>query len=77
MRSGAFVQPPIPWPLPESESISATSIGSGLHALALKWLTEDRLARKKEEAEEKIKKRGARRDVAGSVPSDSETFYRK
>ncbi|TRM67603.1 P-loop containing nucleoside triphosphate hydrolase protein [Schizophyllum amplum] len=66
MRLGEFVSPPKPWtPGTSSET---------LYAVALRWLREDRAHRLALEKEGK-KPRGARRDE--TVPSDSETFYRK
>ncbi|KAL1730683.1 P-loop containing nucleoside triphosphate hydrolase protein, partial [Schizophyllum commune] len=66
MRLGEFVRPPTPWsPSTEPES---------LYTVALKWLREDRAFRLELEKQGK-KPRGARRDE--TIPSDSETFYRK
>lgn len=81
---------PIPWPIPPSsethvgitseairEISSPNRIGSKLLILALHWLREDRLIRTELEAQgdPAFKKRGA--PLESSVPTDSETFYRK
>jgi CCR4-NOT complex subunit CAF16 len=69
MRFGAFVQRPISWPPTEG-----AKPGTLLYDVALQWLADDRAYRR--ELEKKGKKvRGARRDQ--TVPTDSETFYKK
>jgi len=70
MRFGQFVQPPQRWapPLPGHEKV-----GPHLHEVALTWLKQDREFRRELERKGR-KSRGARIDT---VPTDSETFYRK
>ncbi|KAG2013690.1 ABC transporter [Coprinopsis cinerea AmutBmut pab1-1] len=70
MRFGTFVEPPITWPL----SSLGEAKSSPLYNVALRWLQEDREERRRLEKQGR-KMRGARRDQ--TVPSDSETFYRK
>ncbi|KIY71437.1 P-loop containing nucleoside triphosphate hydrolase protein, partial [Cylindrobasidium torrendii FP15055 ss-10] len=69
MRFGTFVTQPTAWPFVDAEGNKST-----LYQVALQWLKEDREHRKSLEAEG-LKVRGARRN--DTVPSDSETFYRK
>ncbi|KAH6914930.1 ABC transporter [Coprinopsis sp. MPI-PUGE-AT-0042] len=70
MRFGKFVEPPVSWPPANPVDTKFTQ----LYHVALNWLKEDREERKKLEAQGQ-KTRGARREQ--TVPSDSETFYRK
>ncbi|RPD67364.1 P-loop containing nucleoside triphosphate hydrolase protein [Lentinus tigrinus ALCF2SS1-7] len=76
MHLGSFLMEPTSWPF-TSGTMGATSVDLGhnptLYSLALQWLKEDRERRKTLEAQGR-KRRGARNN---SVPSDSETFYRK
>lgn len=71
MRDGAFVE--------EGKILAwnpQSSTTSDLFTVALNWLKEDRLHRRKAEAEGRLAKtRGAR--SSGGVPTDSETFYKK
>jgi len=77
MHLGTFLTPPTPWPLTAESASQAVSVDLGsspsLYGLALEWLREDR-ERRKELEKQGRKVRGARDDT---VPSDSETFYRK
>ncbi|KAJ7744457.1 P-loop containing nucleoside triphosphate hydrolase protein [Mycena maculata] len=74
MSFGRLVIPPGPWPIPPDSALSAQFGSSTLYNVALQWLREDREYRR--ELEKKGRKvRGARRDE--TVPSDSETFYKK
>lgn len=55
MREGAFVTPPISWPLGVSNSSTLIpTMGSGLHAIALEWLKEDREVRRAAELAGKL-----------------------
>ncbi|KAJ8482245.1 hypothetical protein ONZ45_g15024 [Pleurotus djamor] len=72
MRFGSFVTPPTPWPFANTSVQPGTS--TALYKVALEWLREDREHRRSLE-NDGLKRRGARRDQ--TVPSDSETFYRK
>jgi len=82
MRFGEFVTEPTPWPITSPSTAHAETARaapiyappSSLYSVALQWLTEDREYRKQLEKQGR-KSRGARRDE--TVPSDSETFYRK
>ncbi|KII94761.1 hypothetical protein PLICRDRAFT_148930 [Plicaturopsis crispa FD-325 SS-3] len=67
MRFGSFEKEPTPWP-------SAFGSGATLYSVALQWLKEDRDHRKLLESQGR-KTRGARKDQ--TVPTDSETFYKK
>ncbi|KAF5388024.1 hypothetical protein D9615_000390 [Tricholomella constricta] len=75
MRLGSFLTPPAPWPITStSDLVSQFAPSTTLYSVALQWLKEDRDDR--EELEKNGRKaRGARRNE--TVPSDSETFYRK
>ncbi|RXW25251.1 hypothetical protein EST38_g603 [Candolleomyces aberdarensis] len=73
MQLGSFVQDPIPWA--SSNSLSSSAGTSSLYDVALQWLKEDREKRRGLEAEGQKIARGARRNQ--TVPTDSETFYRK
>ncbi|KAJ7591064.1 P-loop containing nucleoside triphosphate hydrolase protein [Mycena floridula] len=66
MHLGSFAVKPTPW-----------TPGSSLplYTIALNWLKEDRIHRRQLEQAGRKGRRGARRDE--TVPSDSETFYRK
>ncbi|KAG0147044.1 hypothetical protein CROQUDRAFT_670735 [Cronartium quercuum f. sp. fusiforme G11] len=90
LQLGATIAPtPLQWPLSPNQQqtdipvdtiqkmFDPDRVGSQLLVLALHWLTEDRKIRLALEAEGQagFRKRGARAD--GSVPSDSETFYRR
>jgi len=68
LHLGTFTRPPTPWNAGDSPR-------GGLYDIALQWLTEDRAHRRQLELKGR-KTRGARRN-APSVPSDSETFYKK
>ncbi|TBU28766.1 P-loop containing nucleoside triphosphate hydrolase protein [Dichomitus squalens] len=76
MHLGTFLMEPTPWPW-ASGSMGATSVDLGphptLYTVALQWLREDRDRRRMLENQGR-KPRGAR---AGTIPSDSETFYKK
>ncbi|EJD00910.1 P-loop containing nucleoside triphosphate hydrolase protein [Fomitiporia mediterranea MF3/22] len=88
MRLGEIVGEPLPWPspsrlielvaLPTTIDSEFTRSGSTLHMTALQWLKGDREHRRELERNGR-KMRGARRAVNGSdsVPTDSETFFRK
>ena len=69
MRLGAFVQQPMAWPSPDVN-------GASLYDVALTWLREDMRLRRELESSGGRKLRGPRRG-ASSVPTDSETFYKK
>ncbi|KAF9009091.1 P-loop containing nucleoside triphosphate hydrolase protein [Cyathus striatus] len=75
MRLGTFITPPTPWPIEPTSALAVqfTSTTS-LYRVALEWLKQDRDHRLQLELEGR-KNRGARRNE--TVPSDSETFYRK
>ncbi|KAH7344766.1 P-loop containing nucleoside triphosphate hydrolase protein [Rhizoctonia solani] len=77
MRFGQFVSEPAPWLQQQTEpGLPTPASGSTLHALALRWLKEDREFRKQEEAAGRLNKtRGAKPDTG--VPTDSEVFYKK
>ncbi|CAE6535387.1 unnamed protein product [Rhizoctonia solani] len=77
MRFGQFVSEPAPWLQQQTEpGLPSPSSGSTLHALALRWLKEDREFRQREEAAGRLNKtRGAKPDTG--VPTDSEVFYKK
>ncbi|KIM53823.1 hypothetical protein SCLCIDRAFT_138141 [Scleroderma citrinum Foug A] len=70
MRLGSFVTHPIPWPL----TSSTASASRDLYHTALHWLKEDREHRLELERQGR-KTRGATRNE--TVPSASETFYKK
>ncbi|KAJ7890820.1 P-loop containing nucleoside triphosphate hydrolase protein [Mycena leptocephala] len=74
MSFGRLVIPPSPWPIPSDSPLSAQFGSATLYAVALQWLKEDRDYRRELEKQGR-KLRGARRDQ--TVPSDSETFYKK
>lgn len=75
MRSGSFVTSPSAWPIiPTSSLAMKFSTSTTLYNVALQWLKEDRDHRRQLE-NQGMKRRGARRDE--TVPSDSETFYKK
>ncbi|KAJ7129712.1 P-loop containing nucleoside triphosphate hydrolase protein [Mycena epipterygia] len=74
MSFGRLVIPPSPWPLTADSALSAQFGSSTLYSVALQWLKEDREHRRELEKQGR-KVRGARRDE--TVPSDSETFYKK
>ncbi|CAE7196644.1 unnamed protein product [Rhizoctonia solani] len=77
MRFGQFVSEPAPWLQQQTEpGLPSPASGSTLHALALRWLKEDREFRRQEEvAGRSNKTRGAKPDTG--VPTDSEVFYKK
>ncbi|CAE6396319.1 unnamed protein product [Rhizoctonia solani] len=77
MRFGQFVSEPAPWAQQQTQQdLPSPSSGSTLHALALRWLKEDREFRKQEEVAGRLDKtRGAKPDTG--VPTDSEVFYKK
>lgn len=70
MRDGAFVTPPVAWPLsgPEAQKLALSpnsGSGSNLHSIALSWLGEDRDVRRAGERAGTVKKtRGARVSLA-------------
>ncbi|KAI6034161.1 hypothetical protein PISMIDRAFT_670746 [Pisolithus microcarpus 441] len=70
MRLGYFVTEPMPWPC----ASSAVSPSISLYHTALAWLKEDREHRRELERLGR-KTRGARKSE--TVPTDSETFYKK
>ncbi|KIJ20081.1 hypothetical protein PAXINDRAFT_166234 [Paxillus involutus ATCC 200175] len=70
MRLGSFLTEPTPWPFTLSQIPESVT----LYHTALHWLKEDREHRRQLE-EQGRKTRGARRNQ--SVPTDSETFYKK
>ncbi|KAJ7781257.1 P-loop containing nucleoside triphosphate hydrolase protein [Mycena metata] len=74
MSFGRLVTAPSPWPLTPESPLSTQYGSSTLYQIALQWLREDREYRRDLEKQGR-KLRGARRDE--TVPSDSETFYRK
>ncbi|KAF7355301.1 hypothetical protein MSAN_01446500 [Mycena sanguinolenta] len=75
MSFGRLVTPPTPWPISaDSPLIAQFGSSTTLYAVAIQWLKEDRDYRRELEKNGR-KVRGARRDE--TVPSDSETFYRK
>ncbi|KAJ7276378.1 P-loop containing nucleoside triphosphate hydrolase protein [Mycena haematopus] len=74
MSFGRLVTPPTAWPIPAESPLSTQFGSSTLYAVALQWLKEDREYRRELEKQGR-KVRGARRDE--TVPSDSETFYKK
>lgn len=73
MRDGAFVTPPVAWPVSavQAQQIGispASGSGSGLHNIALAWLGEDREVRRAAERAGTVKKtRGAR--VSLTIPN--------
>lgn len=71
IHHGYFVTKPMPWPCVSS----ADSPSINLYHTALSWLKEDRERRRESERMFDNKTRGARRNE--TVPTDSETFYRK
>ncbi|PCH40779.1 nucleoside triphosphate hydrolase protein [Wolfiporia cocos MD-104 SS10] len=77
MHLGTFLSQPTPWPLSTGVASQVVSVDLGpsptLYSLALQWLREDR-ERRRELEKQGRKTRGAREDT---VPTDSETFYRK
>ncbi|CUA76924.1 putative ABC transporter ATP-binding protein C20G4,01 [Schizosaccharomyces pombe 972h-] [Rhizoctonia solani] len=77
MRFGQFVSEPAPWLQQQTApNLPSPASGSTLHALALRWLKEDREFRQREEAAGRLNKtRGAKPDTG--VPTDSEVFYKK
>ncbi|KAG8733919.1 CCR4-NOT regulatory complex component [Ceratobasidium sp. 423] len=77
MRFGQFVSEPAPWLQQQTEpGLPFPSSGSTLHALALRWLKEDREFRQREEAAGRLNRtRGAKLDTG--IPTDSEVFYKK
>ncbi|KAG6844896.1 hypothetical protein H0H87_002595 [Tephrocybe sp. NHM501043] len=75
MRLGSVIAPPAAWPATPSSPLAIQfSASTTLYAVALQWLKEDRDNRRELE-ETGRKTRGARRDQ--TLPTDSETFYRK
>ncbi|KAJ7180042.1 P-loop containing nucleoside triphosphate hydrolase protein [Mycena crocata] len=74
MAFGRLVTPPSPWALEAGTALNTQFGSSTLYSLALQWLKEDREYRRELEKNGR-KVRGARRDQ--TVPSDSETFYKK
>ncbi|KAJ7433815.1 P-loop containing nucleoside triphosphate hydrolase protein, partial [Mycena galericulata] len=74
MSFGRLVTPPSPWPIAAGSTLNAQFGSSTLYNIALQWLKEDREYRRELEKNGR-KVRGARRNE--TVPSDSETFYRK
>ncbi|KAF8707604.1 P-loop containing nucleoside triphosphate hydrolase protein, partial [Rhizoctonia solani] len=77
MRFGQFVSEPVLWEQQRIEpELPSPSSGSTLHALALRWLKDDREFRKQEEVAGRLNRiRGAKPDTG--VPTDSEVFYKK
>ncbi|KAF7301636.1 hypothetical protein MIND_00729100 [Mycena indigotica] len=71
MSFGRLPTPPQPWP---SSDLALKFGSTALYQVALQWLKEDR-AHRRELEKNGLKLRGARRDQ--TVPSDSETFYKK
>ncbi|KAK7061706.1 putative ABC transporter ATP-binding protein C20G4.01 [Favolaschia claudopus] len=74
MSFGRLVTAPSAWPITADSPLHAQFGSSTLYTVALQWLKEDREYRRELENQGR-KLRGARRDQ--TVPSDSETFYRK
>ncbi|KAH7929487.1 P-loop containing nucleoside triphosphate hydrolase protein [Leucogyrophana mollusca] len=70
MRFGSFVTEPTSWPMGPSDVLQPMS----LYNTALQWLKDDREHRRELEKQGR-KARGARKNE--TVPSDSETFYKK
>ncbi|KAJ6599089.1 P-loop containing nucleoside triphosphate hydrolase protein [Mycena vulgaris] len=74
MAFGRLVTAPTQWPLVPGSALSAQFGSATLYNVALQWLKEDREFRR--ELEKKGRKmRGPLKDQ--TVPTDSETFYRK
>ncbi|KAK7457074.1 CCR4-NOT regulatory complex component [Stygiomarasmius scandens] len=77
MRDGSFVLEPSPWPLDSSSFGTNSTKTPTLHSIALKWLSDDRALRIKEEKEGKRKKsRGARDALGVPIPTDGATFFK-
>ncbi|KAF7332160.1 p-loop containing nucleoside triphosphate hydrolase protein [Mycena kentingensis (nom. inval.)] len=74
MAFGSFVIPPCAWPPEPGSELGKRFANTSLYKVALEWLREDRERRRVLE-KNGLKERGARRNQ--TVPSDSETFYRK
>ncbi|KAF8974754.1 P-loop containing nucleoside triphosphate hydrolase protein [Flammula alnicola] len=76
MRFGSFATLPTPWPYTESNAL-ATAVPSTtpLYNIALQWLKQDREFSRELERQGKKVVRGARKNE--TIPTDSETFYRK
>ncbi|KAF8076358.1 P-loop containing nucleoside triphosphate hydrolase protein [Lyophyllum atratum] len=75
MRLGTFLKPPAAWPITSTSPLSSQfALSTTLYNVALQWLKEDRDHRRELEKTGR-KTRGARRNQ--TMPSDSETFYRK
>ncbi|KAF9222029.1 P-loop containing nucleoside triphosphate hydrolase protein [Gyrodon lividus] len=70
MRLGSFLTEPAPWPFASSQILKSVT----LYNTALQWLKEDREHRRELEKQGR-KSRGAQRNQ--TVPTDSETFYKK
>ncbi|KAF5364935.1 hypothetical protein D9758_008089 [Tetrapyrgos nigripes] len=76
MRDGSFVLNPSPWPLDLSYFSPNGTQTPTLHSIALKWLSDDRRLRIKEEKEGKRKQsRGARDALGTPIPRDGKTFF--
>jgi len=76
MRFGSFVTEPSSWPITKDSALAAQfPPTTSLFNVALQWLKEDKHYRQQLEKQGVKKTRGARRNE--TVPSDSETFYRK
>lgn len=73
MSFGALVSPPTSWPFKNLTPSGNLGLNPPLYSVALQWLKEDREKRQEMERQGR-KTRGARIDT---VPTDSETFYRK
>ncbi|KAJ7095358.1 P-loop containing nucleoside triphosphate hydrolase protein [Mycena belliarum] len=74
MAFGRLVTPPTQWPPAAGPELNAEFGSSTLYSVALQWLKEDREHRRELEKNGR-RERGARRNE--TVPSDSETFYKK
>jgi len=93
MRFGSLLAPPASWPITVDSSLHPRfPLQTTLYQLALQWLAEDRDHRRKLEQNGKKTRGAIRAEVCRdysyliislslleyqTVPSDSETFYRK
>ncbi|KAF9451702.1 ABC transporter [Macrolepiota fuliginosa MF-IS2] len=76
MRFGSFVTQPSTWPITQESALAAQfPPATLLFKVALQWLKDDKAHREDLEKQGLKRTRGARRNE--TVPSDSETFYRK